>query len=194
MHWEILIIPLIALGVWILGTIFKGEEERARGPNRPRGPGEGRTRRPVTDLDRFLEEARRRRDGEKRPPRTAVARPAPVIPEAQSVRVPRPPKAREVSLPEPTRRAEQPATIIPFVLPVESPPPVEPSPAPSLEPTTTVKHVTAGAPAALSPSRQQGASPILQQVRSLLNKPQTAGTAFVLREIFDRPLCQRRRS
>src|SRR2546423_259415 len=31
MHWEIFLIPLIAMGVWLLGTIFRNaEEERAR--------------------------------------------------------------------------------------------------------------------------------------------------------------------
>jgi hypothetical protein len=36
-------------------------------------------------------------------------------------------------------------------------------------------------------------APVSQQVRSLLGKPQAAATAFVMREIFDRPLCRRRR-
>src|SRR5947209_18888250 len=65
MHWEIFLIPLIAMGVWLLGTIFRNaEEERARMARRPPGDGGVRVpqRRPVTDLDRFLEEARRRRE------------------------------------------------------------------------------------------------------------------------------------
>ena len=85
MQWELLIIPLIAVGVWILGTLFKtGEEEIARkGARRPGSPS-GRTtgRRPVTDLDRFLEDARRRREKEERqkvsaepPPQPTISRP-----------------------------------------------------------------------------------------------------------------------
>ncbi len=80
MHWEILIIPLIALGVWLLGTLFKNENEVAkRGPRRPGSPaGRPPGRRPVTDLDRFLEEARRRREAEERrkAPSASPARPA----------------------------------------------------------------------------------------------------------------------
>jgi hypothetical protein len=41
--------------------------------------------------------------------------------------------------------------------------------------------------------REARPSPILQQVRALLSKPQTAGAALVLREILDRPRCMRMR-
>ena len=30
MNWEILIVPLIALGVWILSTVFKNETDVAK--------------------------------------------------------------------------------------------------------------------------------------------------------------------
>jgi hypothetical protein len=64
MHWEILVIPLIAFGVWILGSIFRGAEEAAkeRARRRPGEDGPAKPRRGGTDLDRFLEEARRRRE------------------------------------------------------------------------------------------------------------------------------------
>jgi hypothetical protein len=53
----------------------------------------------------------------------------------------------------------------------------------------------AEAPAALSsPRDDRRLPPAWRQARDLLARPQTAGTAFVLREIFDRPLCKRRRS
>ncbi|HWG42834.1 MAG TPA: hypothetical protein VN688_08625, partial [Gemmataceae bacterium] len=48
-------------------------------------------------------------------------------------------------------------------------------------------------PVAPTTTRDVRPSPILQQLRSLLSQPRTAGTAFVLREIFDRPRCMRRR-
>jgi hypothetical protein len=67
MKWEILIVPLIALGVWLLGTLFRNAEEEKQKSRNRRASGEGGARvpprRPVTDLDRFLEEARRRREG-----------------------------------------------------------------------------------------------------------------------------------
>jgi hypothetical protein len=199
MHWEVLIIPLIALGVWILGTLFKGEEERAKkGVRRPGNlSGRAPTRRPVTDLDRFLEEARRRREAEekrKAPPPP----PPPPPPRPSSSRPPlseRPPRQRETSLrpARPTVRAEE----IPMAIPVVRPaaPPVVAEvvvTAPRLQP---VAELPPPSPPTPIPTLQRDVrpAPIPQQVRSLLSKPQTAGAAFVLREIFDRPLCQRRR-
>jgi hypothetical protein len=191
MHWEILIIPLIALGVWILGTLFKGEDERNKKTGRRPGGSLGRPapQRPVTDLDRFLEEARRRREAEERqrpappPPRPTVSRPPlrerPSRPRAVTPR-PAPPVLRvtdeAITVPVARPVMEMPVAETPLPVPrqaIEAPPPPPPA-----------------TPATVTERRP---SPILQQVRMLLSKPQTAGTAFVLREIFDRPRCQRRR-
>jgi hypothetical protein len=185
MHWEILIIPLIALGVWILGTLFKtGEDDKTKkNLRRPGGvSGRGSGRRPVTDLDRFLEEARRRREVEERPkpPPSAPVRPTTPRP-SQRPALQRetppvaPPVARRVEAPpvvSVARPVAQPARAEPVL--VAAPTRDEPPPAPTV-------------------TRPTQPSPILLQVRSLLSKPQTAGAAFVLREIFDRPLSLRRR-
>src|SRR5262249_53877723 len=83
MHWEVLIIPLIAIGVWVLSTIFKSVEDERQKERLRRGPGSQgggpRPRRPVTDLDRFLEEARRRRQtaAQPRPEPVQEVRPRP---------------------------------------------------------------------------------------------------------------------
>lgn len=186
MHWEILIIPLIALAVWIFGTLFKGgeDEKTKKGVRRP-GKVSGRTpgRRPVTDLDRFLDEARRRRDAEERP------KPTPPPPPA------RPTVARAPLRERPSRPRETPPRAAPPLIRREEVPvavavaqPVAAEPVPAAPPIRDA----AIAPAPTT-TRDTRLSPIVQQVRSLLSKPQTAGTAFVLREIFDRPLCQRRR-
>jgi hypothetical protein len=197
MHWEILIIPLIALGVWLLGTLFKNENDLAkRGPRRPGSPpGRPPARRPVTDLDRFLEEARRRREAEERRKAPSIQRPrtettrvplserpsrnldVPPRPVPTARRVEEIPAAKPVSRPVPQpatirEAASEAALIVPRLQPLAEAPPPPPAP-----PTT----------------RDTQASPIVQQVRSLLSKPQSAGTAFLLREIFDRPRCQRRR-
>jgi hypothetical protein len=194
MHWEILIIPLIALGVWILGTLFKGAENDPvkRGVRRPSSSsGRAPARRPVTDLDRFLEEARRRREAEERrkvpapPPRPATTR----VPLSE-----RPSRNLDVpSRPVPTaRRAEE----VPAVIPVAQPSSArEAAPEAALVVPRAKRVVEASPPPPSAPvtTRDTRPSPILQQVRSLLSKPQTAGAAFVLREILDRPRCQRRR-
>src|SRR5437764_10509315 len=94
---EVLIIPLIALVVWILQYIFRGPEDNKPG-NRAR-PGQARPgarpqqRRPVTDLDRYLEETRRRRQQEESRP-VVVAEAVPE-PERRRLSVPlRPPAPR----------------------------------------------------------------------------------------------------
>jgi hypothetical protein len=189
MQWEILVIPLIALGVWILGTLFKsGEDERNKkaGARRGGSPGRGPARRPATDLDRFLEDARRRREAEERrqppppPPRPTISRP----PLSE-----RPPRPREAPpRPAPVVRREEIVVAVPVIRAVVEPDlpeavPVAPRVQPSAEP----------APAAPTTTRDTRLSPIVQQVRALLSKPQSAGTAFALREILDRPLCKRRR-
>jgi len=184
MHWEILIIPLIALGVWILGTLFKtGEDDKLKkGVRRPGSvSGRGSVRRPVTDLDRFLEEARRRRETEERPkPPPPPAPPRPTTTRASQ----RPAPPREMPrVVQPVSRGTEAPSAVPAARPVAQPARAEP-----VTPTRD-----APPPTAPTTTRPTQPSPILQQVRSLLNKPQTAGTAFVLREIFDRPLSMRRR-
>lgn len=186
MHWEILIIPLIALGVWIIGTLFKSEDDKTKKGVRGRGnlPGRAPGRRPVTDLDRFLEEARRRREAEDRPKPPPA--PPPRGPAARPPLRERPSRPRETPRPVvSTLRKEEVVVVVPAARPTAPPPVAEPvsSPLPVLE-----------MPSPPSPtSTSPRSAPALQQVRSLLSKPQTAAAAFVLREIFDRPLCKRRR-
>jgi hypothetical protein len=193
MHWEVLIIPLIALGVWIIGTLFKSEEEKGKKPTGRRGNVTVRAaRRGATDLDRFLEEARRRREPEahRKPPPPPSREPAP-----------RPPLRERPTRPLETPRVAKPAivkeeavVVLPAPRPVAQPPMAELVPTAPAAKAAEVRGATPRArvaPPAPVPVTQP--SPIVQQLRSLLSKPQTAATAFVLREIFDRPLCKRRR-
>src|SRR5215475_2383265 len=62
--WEILIIPIIGVGVWIISTLLRGEEEAKK----PDEPGGQRKPQKVTDLDRFLREVQRRRKAGEREP------------------------------------------------------------------------------------------------------------------------------
>lgn len=120
MRWEVFIIPLIALGVWILGTIFRNaEEERQKlGALRLPGGGRGPTRRPMTDLDKFLEDARRRREQlEKREPPERKERPP-------QDRPPAPKTQRRREVPSPERRPPRPREVVtvPVAQPVAKPP------------------------------------------------------------------------
>lgn len=190
MHWEILIIPLIAVGVYILSALFKSEDDKTKkgvgrrppfSPQNGGGRGGGRApgRRVVTDLDRFLEEARRRREPEER-------RKAPPPPS-------RAPVARPPLRERPTRPQEPPRLAAPVIVKEEAvvlPAPRPVAPPPVAEPIAIPPSSRETPPPPAPPTRS---SPIAQQMRSLLSQPQTVATAFVLREIFDRPLCKRRR-
>jgi hypothetical protein len=212
--WEVVLILLVPLGVWILSTVFKGEDDR---PGvRPAGGRPTAQRRPATDksdLERFLEEARRRRElAEKRqqPQAEKPVRPEPErkplpvpAPERRPARAPTPPRRRQVEAP--TARATRPPVLlqpVPDALPVFLPvqrvetPRVEPQPA---EPV--VLPVPTAATIALDPlpppTRGVGVktapSQTLTQLAALLASPRTAGTAMILREVFDRPLSRRGR-
>jgi hypothetical protein len=206
MHWEILIIPLIAVGVWVLGTIFRGAEDerqkaamRQRRPGGPYGPRPPQ-RRPATDLDRFLEEARRRREAAARPapppPPPPVARPAEPRPAER-----RPLRQREPERPQAVTRRPEPLAPPPPAPPeaiiavrraepvVEARPPVvvvaapAPSPPPAAPPVPVVE----------VRARTATGAAIQDQVAALLRSPRGAGAAFVLTEILGPPLCRRRR-
>jgi hypothetical protein len=181
MHWEILIIPLIALGVWIIGTLFKSEDEKTKQGVGRRGKVSGRApgRRVVTDLDRFLEEARRRREPEERRK----------VPQPSRAPVARPPLRERPTRPQEPPRVATPVIVKEEVL-VALPAPRPVAPPPVAQPVTSPTLAREASP---PPAPSTRTSPIAQQVRSLLSKPQTAAAAFVLREIFDRPLCKRRR-
>ena len=182
MHWEILIIPLIALGVWILGALVKGEDDKNKKPVRRPGNASGRApRRPATALQRFLEDARRRETEDTPqppPPRPSIAR-APLRE--------RPVQPRETPprLASRSKRREERPVAVPVARPVAQ--------AVAVVAEAVIDVPVRAEPSAPTTTRATQSSPIAQQVLSLLSNPQTAATAFVLREIFDRPLSQRRR-
>lgn len=213
MDWPWIIFTIVGVGVWILISVFrKAEEERQRNLPRPagrnlnRGPGQ----RPVTDLDRFLEEARRRRDQSQRPAEAIE------IPEVVPVR--RPPRpAREVrQQPTPPRPPQRRSDYVPSVRRSASErrpdPALRPVAPPKPLPTAVVVEVVsedekarlAGLPAVIqAPAapvaplggvlarRTPKTSPVVAQLPALLRSPQTTAAAFVLREIFGPPVCRR---
>jgi hypothetical protein len=207
MGWEVLIVPLLALVVWILGTLMRQDEDprvrqrqRRPGMEGPFGPG----RQPVSDLDRFLTEARRRRElAEKglpvppppapapppRRPPTPAPRPRPTGPTPSRSAAPPPPRRQRdepmtvVKAPAPRpARQDQPKGPIPVLLPV-----------PQAEVAVEVVSAMRVPVAAPEPTPAAPVSPAVAQVLVLLRSPQSAATAFVLREILGPPLCLRRR-
>src|SRR5437588_2864757 len=90
--WQIILgVFAVPLLVWILSSLLRAaEEERPRVGPGGRGPNAPRPRRPAADIDSFLEEVSRRREGaERRRAGGAVGSPLP-----PPVR-PRPPVGRQ---------------------------------------------------------------------------------------------------
>jgi hypothetical protein len=180
MGWEVLVIPIIGVAVWIISTVLRGAEEAKRGAQ----PGRKKPEK-VTDLDRFLREVQRRRESAEREeqrsrqvereeeeerverrPRPQPSRPAPVVEEAIPVVIP----VEAVAVAPPIVAA-------PVLRTIEAPPlPVmlaEPAPAP---PTT--------------PRRQPVAAAGL---REMLRSRDGLRKVMILREVLGPPLALRRR-
>jgi hypothetical protein len=180
MPWEFLIVPIIAVAVWIIGTLIRGAEQA-------KGPQEAARRKPegVTDLDRFLREVHRRRRAEER----AQERPRRTEREEEEPPTERPrepaPRAKWT-----TPRQEE----VPVVLPVEEVVPAAPvaaapvlrvleaPPLPDLPSEKSVRPL---------PRRPEPAARV--GLRGLLRSPEGLRTAMVLQEVLGPPLSRRRR-
>lgn len=191
-NWHF-IIPIIAVAVWILSSLIRGaEEQRVRRPRPQRDPEEPadgtRPRRSPSEIDRFLQEVQRRRQEgeERRPPREA---PKP-LPPAEEVLVAIPvqevPNRRTPRADRPRRRPAESRPI-----PVAQPVPVVPPPV--LETQFRESPPPPGPEAASQPTAAEKKREAMgKQLRELLNSKQSLATAFILREVFDRPLSLRR--
>ena len=215
--WEVWFALIVAAAVWILGHLLRqsaqNEERRDQarpGPGERRAPGRppgGAPRQPParSELDRFLQEVNRRKQLAEQQERAQQGSAAP--PERRPVR----PRTVTIDRPPPRRVAEP----IPEVIPVEparSRPAVarRAEPAPVLElaqaealPATVLPvtpaasvagQVTLGTATAFPPTRRKaGSSGALRQLGTMLRSTDNLRAGLMLREILDRPLCQRRR-
>jgi hypothetical protein len=187
-HWEVLIIPLIAFGAWILSTIFKDNEadkNKARS-RRPDGGASVRVpRRPQAAQQAARPEPQRRRDMPAEM-ETQKERPRPAPP-LQPIITPRRPAAPR---PAGQRRPPVLATVIEELAPIIRQPVVIDLP---LEPPPVTEPAALAPPPAPKVKPVVPASPVMQEVVRLLRTPKTAAAALVMREILDRPTWPRRR-
>lgn len=205
MFWSVVMILIIALGVMILGSLFRGSEPE-RKDGRADDAAAGRPRRSANDLDRFLNEIQRRRQAggrapqppaaeggrpaERRSSRPPQAVPVPTArPSEQSRRRPPRPQTPSSRVPAPTPVVEAIRTALPplaepmvaqVVVPLDRPPLAAPA---------------AALPAAAPPPsvRERARSPALTQLTAMLRSPRQMRAAIILREILNPPLSQRRR-
>jgi hypothetical protein len=205
MHWE----WVIGVGIilfWIINSLFQGaERERARG-NRPRPlpggerpPGERVSRRPPTDIDRFLEEVnRRRRQAAERRPGSVGKEKSPLSSAGPAVSGARPrvaPRPAGRQPPVPVQPARPSLGRIPEALPVlETAAAVEvlavasalhAAPAQNLPPRMAPPPPSAGSAAPENTSSE------LPPLAELLRAPDNLRTAVILHEIFSPPRCYR---
>ncbi len=193
---EIFIIPLIALAVWILHYIFQGEDESKPQP-RPRQPAAGprpvdRPRRPVSDLDRYLEETRRRRQDDGRPvvvaevvpvaPPRAEEKPRAVVSPVRPAAPPRIERRPPPSAPELARRPPPAQPSLPSAMDVA---PLPTNPIVRQEVTSLRTDAPPMAVEVLGGTRAP--SPLLGELARMLGTPRSLAAAVILHEMLERP-------
>jgi hypothetical protein len=188
MDWVKLIIPLIAVAVWIISNLANQEKEARRLPRaptvpppRPRDPldslGAGPVGKPEEE-NRYREEMDRKRERKPSAPKS--------IPKQRPRRGDNAPKLPPVDLrpaPLPPYSARKPGK-------EQRPPTPADVPAAIPLPVAPETNVRVGEPARLVVRP----TPIaIKNVRELLKKPESLATAFLLREVLDLPLAKRAR-
>jgi hypothetical protein len=176
MGWEILVIPIIGVAVWIISTLIRGSEDAKRGESAPRKRPEK-----VTDLDRFLREVQRRREAAEREEQL----PRRLEPEEEE-RVQRRPQ------PPPGRRPPPDEEAIAVVIPVEAvavPPPLPAAPVLRTIAAPPLPVWLADPASAPEPRRRESAAPA--GLRDLLRSRDGLRTAMILREVLGPPLALR---
>lgn len=125
MGCEVWIVPVVAVAVWIITTLLKGAEEKPEPRRRPREDSEERAQPPV-ELDKFLAEVRRRKQGGSSRQRPREEPPVVLQVEPVHQRVEdRPTPGQLSSPPAPRPRPAPPAPRQPEPLPSPRRPPAE---------------------------------------------------------------------
>jgi hypothetical protein len=213
MEWVKIVVPLIAVAVWILANLARVPREQPRSPVRkpPLPPKDSdqppSPSRPGTSgVDRFLEEvARRRREAAERrragpadrspapPEERRSESPAPVRPATPPVVIPvarRAPRSRPAVEPRPRSRAAEPPRAVPELIPARARPVVvEVVEVQPLAPPPVPALVAATAFPSTTVARPTPR--VASQTLALLHDPRSLSLALVLHEILEPPLCRR---
>jgi hypothetical protein len=181
MGWEHLIVPILAVAVWIIATVLRGSEQ-AKGGGRPGG----RKSEKGTDLDRFLREVNRRRQsaerGEERPRRAERE-------EERPARAERRPAQSRAKWSTPPIKAEP----IAVAVPIEVPPAPVVAIAPTMPTLEAAPLPTMPADASARSLPPPPESRALAGLRKLLRTREGLRQAMILQEVLGPPVSHRRR-
>jgi len=185
-EWVMLIIPAVAVAIWAIRTAM----EKGAEPNRnlpPQGRPAGRPRSASAEIDRFLEEVNRRRQEQQRQARRPVE-PPPARPVTVEIEPTPPSRARPVyrprpAVPPPVRRPIPEPVVLAVAEPV----------IPEVIAAPTVANFTSPTMAPQPPRVSRPVPPYMQELSAMLRSPKSVRTAFVLTEVFGKPLSRRRR-
>jgi hypothetical protein len=200
---EVVVLVVILL-VWIVSYLVRQAEDakdlrRRQLPGRGQQTSESPARRPVSDIDRFLEEVqRRRRQGSEQRPivvREKPSDPTPVLPppsprgtRVQTRGQSRRPAVASVPVPPAASRDTGRARLLEAAVVLEAQP-VQPD-APLVQ-TSAASLGFPPQPAAPVSVITEPSFPALESLTALLRSPESLSTAIVLREVLDQPLCRR---
>lgn len=186
---DLFAVLIIVVGIlsWIINNVLaakKQNEAQARlrqGP-RPDRQAPERGRKVDAETERFLEEIKRRRRLAVDRDQPKPAKPPERMPAEKKPSAPAPKAARPAVANRQAPGAKQ-------LGKMSTPAPAQPSAATAAAPAPQAAHV---APV-VNTFNSFIPSPALKQVSGLLRTKATLQTAFILREVFDRPLSRRRR-
>ena len=190
--WEGFIIPAIAFVIWIISSLAGANKNAPPNPNagaKNLGPG---NRAPVSDLDsdleRFFQEAKLRR---------AKPDPVPFAPLNAEANAP---KAKQRPIKNTVKRNKVESSTNPFLIDqiasaLEAP--AIPAQDSLIKKVVDEAEVLPPSPATITKDSKRKfaskTSPLIAEALALLKGPKVIGSALVLQEILQPPLCMRRR-
>ncbi len=189
--WESLIIPLIALGIFIFSSLF-GEKKGAKVKS-PLGPA---NRNPVSDIDRFFEEAKSRRAKQAfNAEAVQVGQPfgkfKPAEPKVKKQLPKKPPVNKNLHPEMAFSDSKVPSNERSLANPGANS--LDGEPHKFLRDLDVTPHSPETISGIAGRTFSSKTSPMIKEALALLKGPKVLGSAFVIQEILSLPLCMRPR-